>query len=154
MSATATHDSKRGEDMRARLHVLSEVPDEWSAAFLRWQEMNQPLVREVDGEPVPDATKNTCSTKRSSAHGRLAPMSADARDEYADRIVQYMEKALREAKIHTSWMNPSEAYEAAVSRFRSRLARATKARNSEPISARLSARLPTAGSSIRWRKCC
>ena len=57
MCATSTHDSKRGEDFRARLHVLSEAPDEWAQAVIRWQKMNQPLIREIDGEPVPDANE-------------------------------------------------------------------------------------------------
>ena len=57
LSATATHDTKRGEDLRARLHVLSEAAAEWSDAFERWQQMNRPLLREVDGEPVPDANE-------------------------------------------------------------------------------------------------
>src|SRR4051812_23421267 len=52
--ATSTHDSKRGEDMRARLHVMSEIPDEWGGAFRQWQSMNRPLTREIDSEAVPD----------------------------------------------------------------------------------------------------
>ena len=115
MSATATHDSKRGEDMRARLHVLSEVPDEW-ARRVRALAGNEPAasIAKSTATRCPTRTKSTCSIKRSSARGRSSPMSTAERDEYRDRIVQYMEKALREAKIHTSWMNPSEAYEAAV----------------------------------------
>ena len=117
LSATATHDSKRGEDMRARLNVLSEVPDEWSAAFRRWREMNRPLERELDGDPVPDPNEQYLLYQTLVGTWPLTPFSADARREYTDRIVQYMEKALREAKIHTSWMNPAEAYEAAVFDF-------------------------------------
>ena len=117
LSATATHDSKRGEDMRARLNVLSEVPDEWSAAFRRWRELNRHLERESDGDPVPDRNEQYLLYQTLVGTWPLAPFSANARREYTDRIVQYMEKALREAKIHTSWMNPAEAYEAAVFDF-------------------------------------
>ena len=117
LSATATHDSKRGEDMRARLNVLSEVPDEWSAAFRRWREINRHLERELDGDPVPDPNEQYLLYQTLVGTWPLEPFSADGRREYTDRIVQYMEKALREAKIHTSWMNPAEAYEAAVFDF-------------------------------------
>ncbi len=71
MSASSTHDSKRGEDFRARLHVLSEMPDEWAETFTRWQKMNRPLIREIDGETrarrerrishIPDACRNMAS---------------------------------------------------------------------------------------------
>jgi (1->4)-alpha-D-glucan 1-alpha-D-glucosylmutase len=117
LSATATHDSKRGEDMRARLNVLSEVPDEWSAAFRRWRELNRHLERELDGEAVPDSNEQYLLYQTLVGTWPLTPFSADARREYTARIVQYMEKALREAKIHTSWMNPADAYEAAVFDF-------------------------------------
>jgi (1->4)-alpha-D-glucan 1-alpha-D-glucosylmutase len=117
LSATATHDSKRGEDMRARLNVLSEVSDKWSAAFRRWRELNRQFERDLDGDPVPDLNEQYLLYQTLVGTWPLAPFSADARREYTGRIVQYMEKALREAKIHTSWMNPAEAYEAAVFDF-------------------------------------
>ena len=117
MCATSTHDSKRGEDFRARLHVLSEVPDEWAQAITRWQKMNEPLIHEIDGEPVPDANEQhllyqTLVGTWPSEEGSDTDLST-----YRDRITQYMQKALREAKVHTSWMNPSEDYEAAISDF-------------------------------------
>jgi (1->4)-alpha-D-glucan 1-alpha-D-glucosylmutase len=103
--------------MRARLNVLSDVPDEWSAAFRRWRELNRQLERELDGDPVPDPNEQYLLYQTLVGTWPLAPFSAEARREYTARIVQYMEKALREAKIHTSWMNPSEAYEAKVREF-------------------------------------
>jgi (1->4)-alpha-D-glucan 1-alpha-D-glucosylmutase len=111
LSATATHDSKRGEDMRARLHVLSEASHEWAEAFMRWQSMNRAFVRDVDGERVPDANEEYLIYQTIVGTWPVEPMSRDEMRQYEGRIVRYLEKALREAKIHTSWMNPSEAYE-------------------------------------------
>jgi (1->4)-alpha-D-glucan 1-alpha-D-glucosylmutase len=117
MSGTATHDTKRGEDMRARLHVLSEAPHEWTDAFGRWQRMNQKFVREVDGEDAPGANEQYLIYQTLVGTWPTAPMNEQEGEQYCDRITQYMHKALREAKVHTSWMNPSEAFEAAVRDF-------------------------------------
>jgi (1->4)-alpha-D-glucan 1-alpha-D-glucosylmutase len=115
--ATATHDSKRGEDLRARLHVLSEAPREWAEAFKRWQTLNRPLIREIDGEPVPDANEEYLIYQTLVGLWPTEAMDVPQRDEYCNRMLQYIEKALREAKVHTSWMNPAELFEAATHDF-------------------------------------
>jgi (1->4)-alpha-D-glucan 1-alpha-D-glucosylmutase len=117
MSGTATHDTKRGEDFRARLHVLSEVPDEWAAAFNRWRQMNEPLLRNVEGEPAPDINEQYLLYQTLVGTWPDSAMDETERDAYRDRMVQYMGKALKEAKIHTSWVNPSESYDNAISEF-------------------------------------
>jgi (1->4)-alpha-D-glucan 1-alpha-D-glucosylmutase len=117
LSATATHDSKRGEDFRARLNVLSEASQEWADAFMRWQGMNREFVREIDGDPVPDANEEYLLYQTLVGTWPLQSMSAADLKQYEGRIVQYLEKALREAKIHTSWMNPSDTYETAAFDF-------------------------------------
>ena len=117
MCATSTHDSKRGEDFRARLHVLSEMPQEWAQAVTRWQKMNLPLIREIDGDPVPDANEEYLLYQTLVGTWPTEKLSSDDRNAYRDRILQYMEKAIREAKIHASWMNPSEEYETAIREF-------------------------------------
>jgi (1->4)-alpha-D-glucan 1-alpha-D-glucosylmutase len=117
MSSTATHDTKRGEDFRARLHVLSEATAEWREAFRRWQRMNEPLCREVDGEAVLDANEEYLLYQTLVGTWPVEAMQTVERGVYRDRIVQYMSKALREAKVHTSWMNPSEEYDGAVQEF-------------------------------------
>ncbi|KAG0927365.1 hypothetical protein G6F31_018076 [Rhizopus arrhizus] len=90
MLATATHDHKRGEDTRARLAVLSEAPDEWIA-------LAQAL---VGAWPL-----------------TLPPEPAeDALADYLARIAQWQEKALREAKLRTSWTDPDAAYEQSAAR--------------------------------------
>jgi len=117
LSATSTHDSKRGEDFRARLHVLSEASQEWAEAFNRWQAMNRKFVREIDTDAVPNANEEYLLYQTlvgTWPHDRL---DVQQRDEYRDRIAAYMTKAMREAKEHSSWMNPSETYESAVHDF-------------------------------------
>jgi (1->4)-alpha-D-glucan 1-alpha-D-glucosylmutase len=117
ISATATHDTKRGEDLRARLHVLSEVPDMWLAAVERWLHLTRALLVEVEGEPAPcrndlyllfQTLVGIWPAKAPSAGGRQALLA---------RLTAYMQKALREAKRHSSWVNPSVAYEDAVAQF-------------------------------------
>jgi (1->4)-alpha-D-glucan 1-alpha-D-glucosylmutase len=117
MSATSTHDSKRGEDIRARLHVLSEIPDEWAKAFSRWQKLTHPLLREVDGEHVPDTNEQYLIYQTLVGTWPVGRLDGDERDKYRDRILEYMDKALHEAKTHTSWTNPSAPYESAVREF-------------------------------------
>jgi (1->4)-alpha-D-glucan 1-alpha-D-glucosylmutase len=117
LSATSTHDSKRGEDLRARLQVLSELPQEWAAMVIRWQEMTQQFLGEHDGGPVPDANEEYLIYQTLVGTWSTGTMSSPERDEYLNRILRYFDKALREAKLHTSWMNPSETYETAVKDF-------------------------------------
>jgi (1->4)-alpha-D-glucan 1-alpha-D-glucosylmutase len=117
LSATSTHDSKRGEDFRARLHVLSELPQEWATMVIRWQEMTRQFLSEHDGDAAPNANEEYLIYQTLVGTWPVEPMSSPQRDEYLNRILQYFEKALREAKLHTSWMNPSETYETAVQDF-------------------------------------
>ena len=114
LSATATHDTKRGEDVRARLHVLSEIPSQWAEQVLHWNELCAPRLAEVDGEPTPGA--NELYLFYQTVLGTWPLEAPDDRgwEEYVGRITAYMEKALREAKVHTSWLNPSEEYETVV----------------------------------------
>jgi (1->4)-alpha-D-glucan 1-alpha-D-glucosylmutase len=116
-SASSTHDTKRSEDVRARLHVLSEVPDRWRESVLLWRQMNRRFLEHWDGEPIPDANEEYLLYQTLVGTWPLEPFDDAGREQYVDRIVQYMEKALREAKLHTSWMNPSEDYEAHVLGF-------------------------------------
>jgi (1->4)-alpha-D-glucan 1-alpha-D-glucosylmutase len=101
MLASATHDTKRGEDMRARLLVLSEVPAEWERAVERWSARSERY-----RENIPRATEYFFYQTLVGAH----PLSAE-------RAWQYLQKAIREAKQQTSWINPDPAFEAAVEKF-------------------------------------
>ncbi|MEJ1976216.1 MAG: malto-oligosyltrehalose synthase [Acetobacteraceae bacterium] len=116
--ATATHDHKRGEDTRARLAVLSEIPDEWEAALARWTRLNAPLKRDLDG-PAPDACDEIMLYETIVGAWPLG-LSAEDRPGVAaleTRLAAWQEKALREAKRHTGWAVPNAAYEQACREF-------------------------------------
>jgi (1->4)-alpha-D-glucan 1-alpha-D-glucosylmutase len=113
MTTTATHDTKRGEDVRARLNVLSEVPSEWRAAVHRWTAMNERLKTPGDTGPMP--TRNDEYLFYQTVVGAW-PGCADLAS-FRERVVAYMAKAAREAKEQTSWIEPNEAYESALERF-------------------------------------
>ncbi|MGD9724178.1 MAG: malto-oligosyltrehalose synthase [Pirellulales bacterium] len=117
MNTTGTHDTKRGEDMRARLNVLSEIPEAWDAAVRRWQAANAASRAELDGAPVPDANEEYLIYQTLVGTWPLRFADAAAREAYVERIVAYLDKALREAKLHTSWLNPYEEYDQAVAGF-------------------------------------
>jgi len=125
MLASATHDTKRGEDMRARLDVLSEIPDEWARRVSRWQIYNRPHRGEASGRPTPSANdeyllyQSIVGTWPMQPSGLLR--SDTQRKEYVARLKAYAIKAAREAKLETSWTAPDEAYEAGFERFIERL---------------------------------
>jgi (1->4)-alpha-D-glucan 1-alpha-D-glucosylmutase len=117
LSATATHDTKRGEDVRARLSVISECPDQYAAAFREWDRTVQPFVTDVDGDHVPDANERYLIHQTLLGAWPLGEHAREQWDSFTPRMHTYFEKAFREAKLHTSWLNPSEAFEEAVRRF-------------------------------------
>jgi (1->4)-alpha-D-glucan 1-alpha-D-glucosylmutase len=125
MLASATHDTKRGEDMRARLDVLSEIPDEWARRVARWQIYNRPHRGEASGRPAPSANDEYLLYQSIVGTWPMQPGSvlraAARRDEYVARLKAYAIKAAREAKLATSWTAPDEAYEAGFERFIERL---------------------------------
>jgi (1->4)-alpha-D-glucan 1-alpha-D-glucosylmutase len=117
---TTTHDTKRSEDVRARISVLSELPEEWSAALERWRALNAAHKTTVDGAPAPAANDEYLLYQT-----LLGVWPFELSDEqhltvdpvFRDRISAYIQKATKEAKVHTSWINPNEEYDAAVERF-------------------------------------
>ena len=117
MVTSGTHDTKRGEDVRARLNVLSEVPEEWEAHLGRWQAMNAQARVELDGDPVPDANEEHLIYQTLVGTWPLAKLTEKQRGAYVERIVKYIDKALREAKLHTTWTNPYEEYDQAMAGF-------------------------------------
>lgn len=117
LSASSTHDTKRSEDLRARLHVLSECPQVWKDEVLLWRQMNRRWLEDWDGAPVPHPNEEYLLYQSLVGTWPLGPMDDGQREPYLGRVLQYMEKALREAKLNTSWMNPSEDYEEAVFGF-------------------------------------
>ncbi len=117
MLATATHDSKRGEDVRARIDVLSEVPDEWRTRVGRWSRLNRDRKREVDGRPAPSANDEYLLYQTLVGTWPLTPPDETQLSELRERVRGYMDKAIKEAKVHTSWVNADEDYEAATAAF-------------------------------------
>jgi (1->4)-alpha-D-glucan 1-alpha-D-glucosylmutase len=139
--ATSTHDTKRGEDARARINVISEIPTEWHDAVWRWRAFNADKKQVLNGkvapdpndeylfyetligawpemsslalEPEPDSSAAAAQTKMNpSARTLLFPES-----EFLERVVAQMTKSAREAKVNTSWTRQNQSYESAVEQF-------------------------------------
>jgi (1->4)-alpha-D-glucan 1-alpha-D-glucosylmutase len=117
LSATATHDTKRGEDVRARLDALSEIPRLWQGAFRRWQRLNRRHRTLVDEAHVPDGNEEYLFYQTLLGAWPLQPMGPEEHARFVDRMSAYMNKVVKEAKQHTSWINVNEPYEHAVDQF-------------------------------------
>ncbi len=121
LSATATHDTKRGEDVRARLHVLSEMPVRWKERVSRWHKLNRGFKRTVGGEPVPGRNEEYLFYQTLIGAWPFEPMQTDEYRTFVERIQRYMNKAIKEAKQYTSWISPDAEYEEAVQEFVARV---------------------------------
>jgi (1->4)-alpha-D-glucan 1-alpha-D-glucosylmutase len=121
LSASSTHDTKRSEDVRARLNVLSELPGDWHACITRWSQLNQRHRGSVDDAPAPDANEEYMLYQTLIGAWPLEAYSADDYAQFVERVRSYMRKALHEAKVHTSWINPNEEYDEAVGQFVTRI---------------------------------
>ncbi len=121
LSATSTHDTKRSEDVRARIHVLSEIPREWRAAVGRWHRWNRRYAAEVDGRPAPDRNDEYLLYQTLVGAWPLTPLESEETVAFTARIQGYMLKAAKEAKLNTSWINPNEAYDDALRTFVARI---------------------------------
>jgi (1->4)-alpha-D-glucan 1-alpha-D-glucosylmutase len=120
LSATATHDTKRGEDSRARLYVLSEMPKAWSEAVNRWTSMTAAFRQECAGglrAPEPEVEWMFYQALAGAWPLELSPDSGPELSAFADRMTEFMLKAVREAKAHTSWTGQNEEYEEGVRTF-------------------------------------
>jgi (1->4)-alpha-D-glucan 1-alpha-D-glucosylmutase len=117
MTATSTHDTKRGEDARARLLALTELPGEWTSAVARWKILNAPHLV-IDGDMrAPSATFEYMLYQ-----ALLGAWPSGERDDgLVERMQAYALKAAREGKQETSWLNPNEAYEAGLRSFIARI---------------------------------
>ncbi len=114
MVSTSTHDSKRSEDVRARIDVLSEMPEEWRRHLGRWRRLNRAKRRLVVDGRAP--SRNDEYLIYQTLLG-VWPPDEGPLDGLGARLEQYLLKAVREAKVHTSWINPNEEYEEAVRHF-------------------------------------
>jgi (1->4)-alpha-D-glucan 1-alpha-D-glucosylmutase len=117
LSATSTHDTKRSEDVRARISVLSEIPGAWRLALGRWSRANKRHHTPVRGHAAPDRNEEYLLYQTLLGAWPFEALQGDPREEFVQRICEYMTKALREAKRHSSWLNSNPAWEEAVGHF-------------------------------------
>lgn len=117
MLTTSTHDTKRSEDVRTRIDVISEITDEWRARVVRWHHLNRQKKRLVDGVPAPSRNDEYFYYQNLLGVWPWEDPDAAGLEKLRERMEAFMLKAVREAKVHTSWINPHPEYEAAVSHF-------------------------------------
>jgi (1->4)-alpha-D-glucan 1-alpha-D-glucosylmutase len=129
MLATSTHDTKRSEDTRARMVAISQIPGHWRTSVQRWRTINRRAKRQIEEAEAPDANEEyllyqtLLGTWPIDANGAAVP---NATPEYIERIQAYMTKALKEAKLNTSWIQPNEEWDAAMREFVAQIPRPEK----------------------------
>lgn len=117
MLATSTHDTKRSEDVRARINILAEMPHLWRKTCNHWLRLNRRWHREVDGLPAPSRGDEYLLYQTLVGFWPAARSSDEEHAELVARLQAYMEKATHEAKTRTSWVNPNAAYDDAIREF-------------------------------------
>lgn len=115
MSATSTHDTKRGEDTRARLHVLSELAGVWRVEVRAWSRLNGRYRTTMQGETAPDANTEYLIYQTLAGAWPLEMTMPDGH--FRARLAGYLLKAIREMKVQTSWTTPNDRYEQACQQF-------------------------------------
>jgi (1->4)-alpha-D-glucan 1-alpha-D-glucosylmutase len=118
MNTTSTHDTKRSEDVRARINVLSEIPGEWHRCVFRWHRWNRPKKTWVGEHKAP--TRSEEMFLYETLLGGW-PFDEGERDEFRERMSFCLIKAAREAKLHTNWTDPRPEHEEAITRFLNRI---------------------------------
>ncbi|HEX6289660.1 MAG TPA: malto-oligosyltrehalose synthase [Herpetosiphonaceae bacterium] len=125
MLTTSTHDTKRSEDVRARIDVLSELPKEWKAAIGRWSRFNRRYKTKVGGKSAPDRNEEYLLYQTllgAWPHaGGSAEIDQATHAAFIERIQTYMQKAMNEAKVNTTWVNPNQEWSSAVGTFIARM---------------------------------
>ena len=114
MNATSTHDTKRSEDVRARINVLSEIPDEWESRLLRWKRLNHSLKTEVNAILVPTPGEEVLLYQTLLG---VWPLDPKEEVDFQARVLEFLKKAVREAKTYSGWIRQDEAHESALFRF-------------------------------------
>ena len=117
MLATTTHDSKRSEDVRVRIDVISEMPAAWRLSLRHWSRVNRSKKRRLDDAPAPARNDEYLLYQTLLGVWPLGEIDTDGLAVLRERLQRYMLKAAREAKVHTSWVNPNPEYEEALSDF-------------------------------------
>ncbi len=117
MVATSTHDSKRSEDVRARINVLSELPYHWRERLARWRSLNKRRKSKIEGRLAPGQNDEYLIYQTLLGAWPLGPLEGQKRETFIERVRQYAVKAAREAKANTTWINPDAEYENALIKF-------------------------------------
>jgi (1->4)-alpha-D-glucan 1-alpha-D-glucosylmutase len=118
MNATSTHDTKRSEDARARINALTEFSGEWEKRLLKWRRLNQGCKTEVKGMAVPAPGEEVLLYETLLG---AWPLEEGEEAGFLERVQEFLRKAVREAKVHSGWLQPDEAHEEAVLRFASEI---------------------------------
>jgi (1->4)-alpha-D-glucan 1-alpha-D-glucosylmutase len=121
LSPTATHDTKRGEDTRARVDVLSEMPRLWQNALTRWSRLNKKHKTPQGDDLLPGRNEEYFFYQTLVGAWPPGQPGPEEWDTFRKRVAEYMEKAMHEAKVHTSWVNPDPDFDEAVRRFVARV---------------------------------
>ena len=149
MTSTATHDTKLGEDTRTRIAAISEMPKDWQRAVPLWSRIARAEKTNVYGESAPDRNDEYRFYQALAgvwpAETDDAPIPAHAPDDLVERLQQYMDKAAREAKLHTSWINPNTDYDRALRDFVDGMLRGRAAARFLPAFLPVARRLARAG---------
>jgi (1->4)-alpha-D-glucan 1-alpha-D-glucosylmutase len=114
MNATTTHDTKRSEDVRARINVLSEIPGQWEERLERWSKLNSKYKTQVDGQQVPDRNEEVLLYQTLLG---VWPANGGEDASLVERLQAYAVKSTREAMVHTRWTLPNTAHENALKKF-------------------------------------
>jgi (1->4)-alpha-D-glucan 1-alpha-D-glucosylmutase len=117
LSATTTHDTKRSEDVRARINVLSEIPDEWERAIWRWHHLNEPLRLKIEATEVPDPNEEYLFYQTLLGTWPISGLDSNRYQRYVERIRDYLLKACKEAKVQTSWISPNDDHDRGLVEF-------------------------------------
>ena len=124
MLATSTHDTKRSEDVRARINVLSEMPSRWSTLLTRFRRLNRPKKNTLsDGRSVPDLNEEYFLYQNLIGAWPMKMETPDEHSAFTKRMQEYMNKAIHEAKVNLSWVNDNPEYVAALNQFIERILR-------------------------------
>lgn len=118
LDATSTHDTKRSEDVRARLNVLSEIPEEWQQHLKLWSELNLRHKEHVAGQPAPDRNEEYFFYQTLLG---VWPLDEHSQSTLLQRVQDHLIKAIREAMVHTRWTRPNQAHEEALKSFAARV---------------------------------
>ena len=134
--ATSTHDTKRSEDVRARIAAISEIPELWRRSLQRWRVANRRWKRMINDLEAPDANEEYLLYQillGTWPIGTDGEPESTATPEYVERIQAYMAKALHEAKINTSWIQPNEEWDAAMRDFVAKILEVTPRNKFPPL---------------------